>query len=195
MQFFAFNLEKFTPNRLFFHRHRLWCLWQIWGMQVWGFGTFKDPPYEPRLPSLGLTVQCSGDRVGGDMYVFGNMLCAWLSWHIAVLCSLDVWVGNIAQAVLSKFFCFQKVFYIKCFQEYLLIKCFQNFLYQIYSEVFFCIKCFQKVFVSNIFRSFLYQMFSEGFGTKCFQKNIVSNVFISFLYQMFSEVVHIKFQG
>ena len=32
MQFFAFNLEKFTPDRIYLHRHRLWCLWQIWGM-------------------------------------------------------------------------------------------------------------------------------------------------------------------
>ena len=29
---FAFNLENFTPDRIFLHRHRLWCLWQIWGM-------------------------------------------------------------------------------------------------------------------------------------------------------------------
>ena len=32
--FFAFNLENFTPDRIFLHRHRLWCLWQIWGMDV-----------------------------------------------------------------------------------------------------------------------------------------------------------------
>ena len=31
-QFFAFNLEKITPGRNFLHRHRLWCLWLIWGM-------------------------------------------------------------------------------------------------------------------------------------------------------------------
>ena len=31
-QFFAFNLEKITPGRKNLHRHRLWCLWQIWGM-------------------------------------------------------------------------------------------------------------------------------------------------------------------
>ena len=29
---FSLNLEKFTPDRKFLHRHRLWCLWQIWGM-------------------------------------------------------------------------------------------------------------------------------------------------------------------
>ena len=33
-QFFAFILEKFTPDRKNLHRHRLWCLWQIWGMHV-----------------------------------------------------------------------------------------------------------------------------------------------------------------
>ena len=27
-----FNLEKITPGRKNLHRHRLWCLWQIWGM-------------------------------------------------------------------------------------------------------------------------------------------------------------------
>ena len=32
MHFFSLNLEKFTPDRNFLHRHRLWCLWQIWGM-------------------------------------------------------------------------------------------------------------------------------------------------------------------
>ena len=31
-QFFAFNLEKITPGWKNLHRHRLWCLWQIWGM-------------------------------------------------------------------------------------------------------------------------------------------------------------------
>ena len=30
--FFAFILVKFTPDRKNLHRHRLWCLWQIWGM-------------------------------------------------------------------------------------------------------------------------------------------------------------------
>ena len=30
--FFSLNLEKFTPDRKILHRHRLWCLWQIWGM-------------------------------------------------------------------------------------------------------------------------------------------------------------------
>ena len=30
--FFSLNLEKFTPDRKFLHSHRLWCLWQIWGM-------------------------------------------------------------------------------------------------------------------------------------------------------------------
>ena len=25
----SLNLEKFTPDRIFLHRHRLWCLWQI----------------------------------------------------------------------------------------------------------------------------------------------------------------------
>ena len=34
-QFFAFNLEKITPGRKCLHRHRLWCLWQIWGMVFW----------------------------------------------------------------------------------------------------------------------------------------------------------------
>ena len=29
---FSLNLEKFTPDRNFLHRHCLWCLWQIWGM-------------------------------------------------------------------------------------------------------------------------------------------------------------------
>ena len=33
---FSLNLEKFTPDRKFLHRHRLWCLWRIWGMPcVW----------------------------------------------------------------------------------------------------------------------------------------------------------------
>ena len=31
-QFFALNLWKFTPGNSFFHRQRLWCLWQVWGM-------------------------------------------------------------------------------------------------------------------------------------------------------------------
>ena len=31
-QFLAFNLEKNTPGRKHLHRHRLWCLWQISGM-------------------------------------------------------------------------------------------------------------------------------------------------------------------
>ena len=26
MHFFSLNLEKFTPDRKFLHRHRLWCL-------------------------------------------------------------------------------------------------------------------------------------------------------------------------
>ena len=30
-QFFALNLWKITPGNFFLHRHRLWCLWQIWG--------------------------------------------------------------------------------------------------------------------------------------------------------------------
>ena len=32
-----FNLEKITPDGNFLHRHRLWCLWQIWGMRSVGF--------------------------------------------------------------------------------------------------------------------------------------------------------------
>ena len=31
-QFFAFILEKFTPDRKKLHGHRPWCPWQIWGM-------------------------------------------------------------------------------------------------------------------------------------------------------------------
>ena len=33
-QFFTFNLEKITLGRKNLHRHRLWCLWQIWGMKL-----------------------------------------------------------------------------------------------------------------------------------------------------------------
>ena len=44
--FFSLNLEKFTPDRKFLHRHRLWCLWQIWGMNVgepfYGNGSTKS---------------------------------------------------------------------------------------------------------------------------------------------------------
>ena len=29
---FSLNLEKFTPDSRFLHRHRRWCQWQIWGM-------------------------------------------------------------------------------------------------------------------------------------------------------------------
>ena len=32
MQFFAFNLEKFTPDGIFLYGHRPWCPWPIWGM-------------------------------------------------------------------------------------------------------------------------------------------------------------------
>ena len=34
MKFFAFNLENFTPDRIFLHGHRPWCPWQLWGMAV-----------------------------------------------------------------------------------------------------------------------------------------------------------------
>ena len=34
-QFFAFNLEKITLGRKNLHSHRLWCLWQIWGVGIW----------------------------------------------------------------------------------------------------------------------------------------------------------------
>ena len=33
-QFFAFILEKFTPDRKNLHGHRPWCPWQIWGMDL-----------------------------------------------------------------------------------------------------------------------------------------------------------------
>ena len=44
---FSLNLEKFTPDRDFLHRLRLWCLWQIWGMRtasgnVWKKNTFFE---------------------------------------------------------------------------------------------------------------------------------------------------------
>ena len=35
MQFSAFNLENFTPDRFFLHGHRLCCPLQIWGMGGW----------------------------------------------------------------------------------------------------------------------------------------------------------------
>ena len=31
--------ENFTLDRKFLHRHRLWCLWQIWGMVL---GSFRN---------------------------------------------------------------------------------------------------------------------------------------------------------
>ena len=31
---FSLNLEKFTPDRIFLHWHRLWCPWQIWCMPI-----------------------------------------------------------------------------------------------------------------------------------------------------------------
>ena len=29
---FVFNLENFTPDRIFLHGHRPWCPWQLWGL-------------------------------------------------------------------------------------------------------------------------------------------------------------------
>ena len=40
--FFSLILEKFTPDRKFLHRHRLWCLWQICGMVM--DGCYGDVP-------------------------------------------------------------------------------------------------------------------------------------------------------
>ena len=44
-QFFALNLEKITPGKFFLHKHRWWCLWQIWGMvKKWRFSGPKMVP-------------------------------------------------------------------------------------------------------------------------------------------------------
>ena len=47
MQFFAFNLENFTPDRIFLHGHRPWCPRQIWGMATYSGRRFAlDYPFK-----------------------------------------------------------------------------------------------------------------------------------------------------
>ena len=98
---FSLNLEKFTPDRKFLHRHRLWCLWQIWDMErrrrnadniiryfhwyftrsnVWYFGFLNIPSSSREGPEAGF--RSYGERISrtGSFAVFAGT--AWGEWSV-----------------------------------------------------------------------------------------------------------------
>ena len=104
-QFFAFNLEKITPGRKNLHRHRLWCLWQIWGMgDPYRFRSFFGPFYSYFSKVLGLWPKIHTTDQGDPLTLFDFENIIFDSKHSCLSASIHFFL-SIFIAYCLKYYC------------------------------------------------------------------------------------------